>query len=270
MAAHLRKSIRTKLVVNRFILFFVLLVIAMMLSPRPVFAASKRQVIEFPDEELASESVLPVFDHPEAVKNRLVPTAKRLELGIFGAYSMTEAFFNPLAYGTNITYHLGETSGINLMAQMYMSGISNYGKQLNPIPGPNGTPGTTNLNIQFAPAPKYLLLANYQHTAFYGKISLTKDYVMNLSLYGLLGAGAMGVGDTTAPVVSIGIGQKFYFGSSFAFRFDLRGIAYNGPDVLSGPDLNTKTSEVSASQFSNKLQFGTLLSAGVVFLLPKF
>lgn len=261
MAAHLR---------IQFLLFCFLLVLAMLLSPRSVFAAPKRQVIEFPDEELASESVLPVFDHPEAVKNRLVPTEKRLELGIFGAYSLTEAFFNPLAYGANVSYHLNETSGINLMAQMYMSGISNYGKQLNPIPGPNGTPGTTNLNIQYAPAPKYLLLANYQHTAFYGKISLTKDYVMNLSLYGLAGLGVMGVGDTTAPVASVGLGQKFYFGSSFAFRFDLRGILYNGPDVLSGPDLNLRTSEASASEFSNKLQFGTLLSAGVVFLLPKF
>jgi hypothetical protein len=189
MSAHLHKEVRKRLVakaaMNRFLMFFILLIIAMMLSPRPVFAANKRQVIEFPDEELASESVLPVFDRPEAVKSRLVPTAKRLELGLFGAYSMTEAFFNPLAYGGNITYHLTETSGVNIMAQLYMSGISNYGKQLNPIPGPNGTPGTTNLNIQYAPAPKYLLLANYQYSAFYGKISLTKDYVMNLSLYGL-------------------------------------------------------------------------------------
>jgi len=259
-----------RMILTRFVLFGLLLVIAILVSPRPAFAATQKQVIEFPEEELANESVLPVFDHPEAVKNRLVPTAKRLELGAFGSFSLTEAFFNPLAIGANVTYHLTEASAINLMGQTYMSGISNYGKQLNPIPGPNGQPGTTNLNIQYAPAPKYLLLANYQHTAFYGKISLTKDYVMNLSLYGLVGLGAMGVGDMTAPVLSVGLGQKFYFGSSFAFRFDLREIAYNGPDVLSGPDLNSRTSEASASEFNKKLQFGTLLSAGIVYLLPSF
>jgi hypothetical protein len=74
----------------------------------------------------------------------------------------------------------------------------------------------------------------------------------------------------TAPVLSLGLGQKFYLGKSFAFRLDLRGIAYDGPDVLTGPDLNARTSEASASDFSKSLQFGTLLSAGLVYLLPSF
>jgi outer membrane beta-barrel protein len=270
MAVHIVHELsRKRLIANRLFLFYFLLVLAMLLSPRPVFAATQKQVIEFPDEELASESVLPVFDHPEAVKNRLVPTAKRLELGVFGTYLMTEAFFNPLAFGVNGTYHINETHGVNLMAQSYLTGVSNYAKQLNPIPGPNGSPGTANANLQFAPAPKYLVLANYQYTAFYGKISLTKDYVMNLSLYGLAGIGAMGIGDSTAPVASLGLGQKFYLGNSFALRFDLRGVAYSGPDILSIP-LDSKTSEVSASQFDKKLQFGTLLSAGIVYILPSF
>lgn len=268
--AHKHAPSSKRLILNRALMFSVLLAIALLLNPRRAHAATAKQTIEFPEDELASESVLPVFDHPEAVKNRLVPTAKRLELGLFGAYSMTEAFYNPIAYGVQASYHLTETHGLNLMAQMYSTGISNYADQLNPIPLPSGQRGTTSMNLQYAPAPKMLLLANYQYTGFYGKISLTKDYVMNLSLYGLLGAGAMTIGDMTAPVVSIGLGQKFYFGSSFAFRFDLRGLAYNGPDVLTGPDLNTARSEVSASQFTNKIQFGTLLSAGVVYLLPSF
>ncbi len=265
-----RKRLAMSRILSRLFLFSLLLVFALLLSPRPVFAASTKQVIEFPSEELAAESVLPVFDHPEAVKARLVPTAKRLELGLFGAYSMTEAFYDPRAVGLNVSYHVTETHGLNIMAQSYFKGISNYAGQLNPIPTSAGQTGQTNLNIQYAPAPKYLVLVNYQNTAFYGKISLTKDYVMNLSLYGLLGIGAMGIGDSTAPVVSLGFGQKFYLGNSFAIRFDLRGIAYNGPDVLSGPDLNTRTSEASASEFDKKLQFGTLLSAGIVYLLPSF
>lgn len=265
-----RIASRRRLILNRLFMFSLLLVVALLLSPRHAHAATTKQVIEFPTEELASESVLPYFDHPEAVKNRLVPTAKRLELGVFGSYSLTEPFYDPRAFGANATYHLTEVHGVNLMGQVYVGGISSYADQLNPIPLSNGQHGVTSLNLQYAPAPKYLFLANYQYTAFYGKISLTKDYVMNLSLFGLLGAGAMGVGDTTAPVLSLGIGQKFYLGSSFAIRFDLRGIAYNGPDVLTGPDLNAATSVVSASQFTTKIQFGTLLSAGVVYILPSF
>lgn len=228
--------------------------------------AATTQVIEFPKEELASESVLPVFDRPEATKARLVTTAKRLELGLFGSYSLTEAFYNPMSFGLMATYHLDETSGINVLGAVYGSGISSYAGQLNPVPG---TSPPENLNLQYAPAPKYLVLGSYQFTGFYGKISLTKETVMNLHLYGLAGLGMMGIGDKTVPVVNLGIGQKFYFGRSFALRFDLRGLIYSGPDPLSR-SLKSETGEVSASRFDSKLIFSPLLSAGVVYLLPNF
>ena len=218
--------------------------------------------IEFPESELASESVLPVFDHPESVKARRVQTAHRIELGGFGGYALTEPFYNPMSFGVMATYHLNEVSGLNLAVSANVPGLSDYGNQLNPIPGTSA-----NLNIQYAPAPKYLALLNYQYTGFYGKLSLTKNYVMNLSLYGLLGAGAIGIGDSVRPVVSAGLGQKFYLSQSFALRFDLRMLMYQGPDGLSR-DLSSATTTASASTFSDKLQFSSLLSLGAVYLLP--
>ena len=235
--------------------------------PRFVFAAPK-QVIEFPKEELASESVLPVFDHPEATKARLVTTAKRIEVGAFGTYAMTEAFYNPLSFGGMLTYHLDETNGINLMGTFNLGGISHYADQLNPIRDPTGVP-TGFAHLEYAPAPKYLVVGSYQFTAFYGKISFTKEGVMNLHLFGLAGLGAMGIGDATVPVLSLGIGQKFYFGRSFALRVELRGLAYNGPDPISR-NLSPVTTVQSASTFDSKLQFVPLLSAGAVYLLPGF
>ncbi len=242
-------------------------VVSVLIVPRLALAAPT-QVIEFPKEELAAESVLPVFDHPEATKARLVTTAKRIELGAFGTYAMTEAFYNPLSFGGMLTYHFDETHGMNLMGSFNLGGVSHYADQLNPIRDQNGSP-TGYAHLEYAPAPKYLILGSYQFTAFYGKISLTKEGVMNLHLYGLAGLGAMGIGDATVPVLSIGIGQKFYFGRSFALRFDLRGVAYSGPDPISR-NLTTATSVQSASTFDSKLQFGTLLSAGAVYLLPGF
>lgn len=74
------------------------------------------EVIRFPEDELAAESVLPVFDHPEAVKNRNVVTKKKIELGSYLGYNLTEPFFNPLNLGVSATYHLSEESGINVFA----------------------------------------------------------------------------------------------------------------------------------------------------------
>jgi outer membrane beta-barrel protein len=235
---------------------------ALAMRPGMAFAAT----IEFPESELASESVLPVFDHPESVKARNVKTDNRLELGGFMGYALTEAFYNPLSYGVNGTYHFNEISAVNLVGSFNVSGLNDYGNQLNPVP--RSSP-PENLNVQYAPAPKYLLLANYQHTAFYGKLSLSKDYIMNLSLYGFAGGGMMGIGDTSKPVANFGIGQKFYFTPSLAFRADLRFLLYQGPDPLSRR-LSSVTSEQSASTFDEKLNFNGQLSFGAVYLLPAF
>lgn len=222
------------------------------------------ETIHFPDEELASESVLPVFHPSISVKNRNVVTEGRVELGAYGGYSLNEPFFNPLSVGASITYHINEDHGINLFGLSYLQGTSNYSQQLNPIPG-----SSVNANLQYAPAPKYLALGSYQFTAYYGKISLSKDYVMNLGLYGLLGGGVMGIGDATKPVASIGLGQKFYFNPSVALRFDLRFLFYQGPDPVS-KSLATKTDVQSANYFDEKMYIDGLLTFGAVFLLPQF
>ena len=231
-----------------------------------VAPAHASQTIQFPEEELASESVLPIFDQPVSVKLRSVATEGRLELGPVGGYSLTEPFFNPMTLGATVSYHFNEESALNFFGLYYLGGLADNGKKLNPIP--DSGPPPINANLQYAPQPKYLLLANYQFTAFYGKISLTKNYIMNLGLYGLAGVGLIGIGDAAKPVVSAGIGQKFYLTDKIALRFDLRFLAYSGPDILSRR-LDAVTSVQSASTFSNKLYFSGLLTVGAIFLLPQ-
>ena len=255
-------SRRFKLLVQVIGLMSCAAVIALVVMlPDLAFAATNE--IRFPQDELASESVLPVFDQSVSVKNRAVVTARRIELGVLGGYSLQEAFYNRMSLGFTGTYHINEDHGINIFGSYFMGGLSDYGNQLNPIPGK-----TYNANLQFAPSPKYMLLANYQYTGYYGKFSLTKDYIMNLNLYGLAGIGMIGVGDASKPVVSLGLGQKFYITPSIALRFDLRLLVYQGPDQLSR-DLRTATKELPASYFDEKINYSTLLSFGAIFMLPQ-
>lgn len=227
---------------------------------------SATEVIQFPDEELATESVLPIFDPPATVKNRVVALAKRIELGFAMGYALTEPFYTPFNIGGTATYHINEEHGVNIYAASYLQGLSNEASQLNPIP--NSSP-PINANLQYGPAPKYLFIGSWQYSAFYGKLSFTKDYVMNLHLYGLAGIGAFGIGDSNNPVLAVGLGQKFYFSPSWAFRFDLRGLIYQGPDPTS-IRLDNKTSVQPSSSFSQKLFIEGLLNFGVSYLLPGF
>lgn len=224
------------------------------------------EVIQFPEEELATESVLPVFDRPDSVKNRNVPLSRRLELGAQYGYALTQPFYNPMSLGGTLGYHINEEHGINLLGLVFLPGLSSEAAQLNPIPGSSPA---VNMNLQYAPAPKYLFLASWQYSSFYGKLSITKDIVMNLHLFGLAGAGVYGIGDSNNPAVNVGIGQKFYFGKAWALRFDLRGLVYRGPDVLSVA-LNSKTTVQPSSSFDQKIFIDGLINVGVSYVFPGF
>ncbi len=228
--------------------------------------AQEAERIRFPEEELATESVLPVFDQPVSVKSRNVELASRLELGLQGGYAMTEPFFNPLSFGLSLAYHFNEEWGAQVMYNTRMQGLSSEASQLNPIPN---TSPPVNANLQYAPAPKALAIANVQYSAYYGKISLSKEMVMNLHLFGLAGAGMITLGDVQKPLVTVGLGQKFYFNDKMSFRFDLRLLAYQGPDPTS-IRLDNKFEPQPSSAFSNRVFIEGFLTAGLSYALPVF
>jgi outer membrane beta-barrel protein len=232
-------------------------------------ASAKAEVIQFPDDELANESVLPVFDHPEAVKNRSVLTGKRFEVSVMSGLSLLEPFYNPLSVGATVSYNFNEMHAINLTGLYFMQGLSSNAQNLNPIAGTKSdeTPNGISANLQYAPSPKYAGLAEYQYTGFYGKISVAKEFVMNLSIYGIGGLGTIQVGDAMHILADAGIGQKLYFTPNFALRVDFRVMAFNGPDLLS-LSLSNANDSVPSSQFGTKMNYSSLLSLGAVYLFP--
>lgn len=220
----------------------------------------RAEQIQFPEDELATESVLPVFDQPQAVRSRLVPLAKRFEVGIGVSYDLVEPFFGPYGFNVSGTYNFTEEHGINIFYNNYLQGNTNYVDQLNNIPNTS-----SKFNLQNAPAPKYLLLVDYQYTGFYGKLSLTKETVMNLSLFGLVGLGGYQIGDSLNPVFNFGLGQKFYFSQNSALRFDLRFNVYNGPNIVSGT-ISANGPAPAASSFDQRIFLGSMLSASYIYL----
>jgi outer membrane beta-barrel protein len=225
--------------------------------------------IRFPEEELATESVLPVFDNSVSVKNRTVQTAKRFELGFMGGMALNEPFASPFSVGGELSYHLDEDQAINFYGTYFMGGNTRYVGQINnTISSP--PVNAANPHLENAPDPKYLALLSYQYTAFYGKLSLTKNYVMNLSSYGLAGVGGFMIGDSLQPLVGVGFGQKFHFTPNFALRFDLRLLIYQGPDVAGTRPFptNGSTGEVPSSAYEKRIFTDSMLSLGAVYLIP--
>ena len=190
------------------------------------FAQTK--TIELPKEELARDTALPVFDVTKVVRNRFVRTKGRFELAGGVGFNMTEALYNEISFGVGVGYNFTETHAANLFGFFFQDGLSGNGRALQS--GEGNLNGSIIFDAELAPHPENAILADYQFTAWYGKVSVTKKAVMNLSLYGLLGVNSVNFGDSSSVGIHLGFGQKFYMGRHFAFRYDMRALMYKGPN----------------------------------------
>ena len=188
--------------------------------------------LEFPEEELARETVLPVFQTRRVVLNRNVVTDKRLEFGVGAGLEMNEPYYSDFLGQLQATYNLNEVHAINVQGLLWQDGLSDYGNQLKAGQAGKFLP----FDATNAPHPKYALMANYQFVAYYGKISVTKRTVMNLNLFALVGAGYLSLDTQNTIAANVGLGQNFFFTKHLGVRVDLRVFMYQGPNPPSPGD----------------------------------
>ena len=214
--------------------------------------------LEFPEEELARETVLPVFQTRRVVLNRNVITDKRLEFGGGVGLEMNEPYYADVMGQIQATYNISDVHAINVQGLLWQGGLSDYGTQLK-AGGPKFLP----FDATNAPHPKYALMANYQFVAYYGKISLTKRTVMNLNLFALAGAGYLNLDSQNTIAANVGLGQNFFFTRHFGVRVDLRVFMYQGPNPPSPGDPKIP----SPAAYEDRIFYNTQLGlTGIIVL----
>lgn len=221
--------------------------------------------IEFPEEELARESTLPVFDKQRAVLNRSVITDKHFELGAGVGLEMNEPYYNDYMFQAMGTYNFTERSAVNILGLMWMDGLSDYGQQLKK--GRNTGPHPFQaFDASKAPHPKFGVFANYEFIAYYGKISISKQGVMNLNTFAIAGLGYINMDQTNAIGLNLGVGQNFFITKNFGLRADLRWLIFQGPDPTSIRPLSPNKT-YSAGQFGDHINYNGQLSFSAVIVL---
>ena len=226
------------------------------LNAAVAFAAES---IDIPEDELARESVLPKFDRPDNVRNRNVVTAKRTEMGLYYGANFTEPIYNQSKLGLNLGYHWSEDSAIMFNFAKWMSG-----RNAQYVPGIEEKHGS--IDFSRTPDLEYSLWANYELKAYYGKISLTKQGVMNLSLYPIMGAGVTKYTHKTYPGINAGVGQKFYFGPSLALRIDFKFQYQQGPNPFLTNLGKAPAAVPDGGAFEDKFRLDNVMDLGLSFL----
>ena len=238
-------------------------------------------VIQFPEKELASEYVFPIFKNPQAVLNRNVTLHQRFEIKFSGMLRTDEPFYFPFSASTNLSFYWNESHGIGISGLFFIPGLNSRGKDLK-APGrgikdsddPNKV--ASYFDASLAPSPFLGGFLNYQFSPLYGKISITKTTVFNFALYSFLGLGGVALKHGSGPLQVIpashfGLGQKVYFGSYFALDIGIDFLVYRGANPVSRklrwkPNEN-RPARPAYKSFEKDIFLRFLARAGIVILL---
>lgn len=224
-------------------------------------AWSATDVIELPQEELARETVLPKFDRPVSVKNRLVSTEQKMEFAATYGWNFTEPIYEQGHYNLMGGYHWSETSGMLLQYTI-------WGKGRNKTYTDPLAEGNKQLDFSRTPNIQSSIFGYYEWRIFYGKLSLTKMSTMNLHLFPIFGLGMIQYSHKSYYGTQAGLGWKFYFTPTVAIRTDLKLQYAQGPSpFLGGGKLNkTNPTTPDAGEFQDKWGLDTMFDLGVSFL----
>jgi outer membrane beta-barrel protein len=224
--------------------------------------------IDVPKDELATETVYPIFDQAKSVKNRNVQTTGRIDVGIFGGLALTEPIANTTKFGIAANYHMNEYHSLGLSYVTNSTGLSKDAQGLHDDFG---------LDFARAPQPKSMIMIDYNYKPYYGKMSFTKNGVINTTIYGSAAGGVIQYQHKTYPALGVGLGERFYFGKNISLKTDLRLFVHQAPipfkrGVLCDGSKTTCGSSggldpvPSYDVFSDRIAYTTNLEIGLNYL----
>lgn len=219
--------------------------------------------VDVPEDELAQETVYPIFDNPVSLKNRNVKDFKTMDVGIFGGLALTEPIQSTTKMGLTANYHFSEVHSLGFSYAKNNTGLSRDAQGLKDDFG---------LDYSRAPSLDYTLMADYNFKLFYGKLSITKNAVMNTSVYFSAAGGIVKYVHKSYPAVALGIGEKFYFDNHWSLKLDLKFFANNAPIPFKTNALRTDGTKgpvdpvPSYDSFDERLTYTTNLEIGLNYL----
>ncbi|MCC2678512.1 MAG: hypothetical protein K0R29_1088 [Pseudobdellovibrio sp.] len=218
--------------------------------------------ISIPTDELARDSVYPVFDSKVSVRNRNVKDIQTFDVGIYGGLAITEPVYNATKIGIAVNYHFNEVHSLGVLFAQNSVGLSKDAQ---------GLKDDFHLDFTRAPYPVSSILADYNFKLYYGKLSVTRNGVINTSIYMSGAAGILQYIHKSYPAVAIGVGERFYITNSLAFKVDLRVFANQAPIPFKAGALRDSSSPSpdpvpSYDSFSERLSLTTNLEFGLNYL----
>lgn len=232
------------------LLFFLSLSQAMAQSEE---GAYEPPVMQFAEEELPREAVMPRLDTPKAVLSRKLSYERRWQADLYAGWLLDEAFYNNQYVNVQGSYSWDEANGVGLKYLTFGSGLSDYGKQFESFQ-------TDPPDFDRAPGPKNGWMAFYERRMMYGKLSVSKWKVIPAFLTWNVEAGMLKYGSRQLPILGASVSNRFFLTPKFALGLGIHAYVRQMVDPLSKrirpPDAPTEDEFKTKTKFSMALDFG--------------
>jgi hypothetical protein len=243
---------------NKLLISFCLLVVV----SQQVFAqdregAYESQTMQFSEEELPREAVMPRLDTPKAVLSRKLSYEGRWQADLAAGWLLDEAFYNNQYMAVKGSYSWDEASGVGLKYLMFGSGLSNYGQQFEGI-------STTPPNFGRSKGPQNGWLAFYERRMMYGKLSVSKWKIIPSFLTWDAEAGMLKYGTRQLPMIGAGLSNRFFLTQKFAAGLGIHAYLRQMVDPLSA-DLRNSPAPAE-DDFKTTSKFSMTLDLGISYL----
>jgi len=214
-------------------------------------------VMQFSEDELPREAVMPKLDTPRAVLNRKLSYVSRWQADLAAGWLLDEAFYNNQYLAVQGSYSWDEASGVGLKYLMFGSGLTDYGKQFEGVT-------TTPPDFDRSVGPKSGWVAFYERRMMYGKLSVSKWKVIPSFLTWNIEAGMLKYGARQLPLVGGSLANRFFLTPKMALGLGIHAYVRQMVDPLSA-DLRNAPAPTE-DQFKTNTKFSMALDFGFSYL----
>lgn len=168
------------------------------------------------DKELRTDVVLPLVSPRVMVKNPNISFDNRFYLGFALSSLFTEPIFTPYRGILEIGYFRNERWGFRFELGWWPKGLNTqYTSGLSKQSVPP-------YEFERVPAPSFLYWASLDFQPYYGKISVAKNTVKNLTMFVSLGAGITQFPHKMLPGVNVSIGKRIFLTKQLFLKAEAR------------------------------------------------
>ncbi len=207
------------------------------------------------EDLLPTESVFPLLDSEDMVMNRQLNHTHRFEVKADLLIALDELFNDNKLLGITAYYHLNNDLGFGLKYYQYPAAFNSYKQQFD----------TKGVFIDRAPQPKSIFAASLVNRILYGKISVSKDLILPLTLEAQYDLGINKYGTQSLPYSAFSLSNKLYLQRKYIIDLSYTLQLHQVINPVSA-DIRQASPVPDESAFTKKIQFSQCLSIGLGYL----